>query len=74
MEEAILNVAAEHGRAIGAREILATYLPTERNRLCPESWRDRSGFTGESATFRWALTSPYPLRSQVSLELEVPTA
>jgi FkbH-like protein len=74
MEETMLHVAAEHGRAIGTREILATYLPTARNRPCLEFWQDRSGFLADGATFRWSLASPYPLPPQVSLELEVPAA
>jgi FkbH-like protein len=74
MEETMLHVAAEHGRAIGGEEIVAAYLPTERNRPCLEFWRDRSRFVAEGATFRWSLTKPYPLPSEVALELEVPAS
>jgi FkbH-like protein len=74
MEETMLHVAAEHGRAIGARELVATHLPTERNGPCLNFWRERSGFTvaGHADTFRWPLAEPYPLPRQVSLELEIP--
>jgi hypothetical protein len=55
-----LHVAAKHGRANGAREILATYTPTERSR--PGVLAGLVGLHGDAATFRWALTSPFGLR------------
>jgi FkbH-like protein len=74
MEETMLHVAAEHGRAIGACELVATLLPTERNLPCLNFWRERSGFAvaDDGHTFRWQLAEPYPLPRLVSLELEVP--
>jgi FkbH-like protein len=76
MEETMLHIAAEHGRSVGAKEVVATYRPTERNRPCLDFWRDRSGFAaaGDDATFAWSLQQPYPAPQGVSLELEVPAA
>jgi FkbH-like protein len=74
MEESMLHVAAEHGRMIGAREMVAEYVPTARNAPCLEFWRTRSGFAARSdeRTFSWDLAAAYPLPSAVSLALEIP--
>jgi FkbH-like protein len=76
MEESMLHVAAEHGRMIGAREMIAEYLPTDRNAPCLEFWRARSGFAAEEGgrAFVWNLAAAYPLPPAVSLAMEVTAA
>lgn len=76
MEETMLHVAVEHARISGARRVVATHLPTERNRPCLEFWESKSGFRPDAhdgrRTFVWEGDQAYPLPEEVTLELGVP--
>jgi FkbH-like protein len=67
VEEAMVAWLVERARELGARELCATYVPTERNRPCLDFWR-RSGFaSADGARFTWDLGTEYPLPAAVQL-------
>jgi FkbH-like protein len=61
VEETMLAWLVRCARAAGARELSATFRPTERNRPCLEFWQ-RSGFSSEGdGRFRWDASAEYPI-------------
>lgn len=67
VEETMLALAVRAAQQAGAREVVAVYRPTAKNRPCLEFWQ-RSGFTcQEPDTFRWDTTQEYPVPEQVKL-------
>jgi len=60
VEETIVAFAVERARARGASEVVATYLPTPKNKPCLSFWK-ASGFDFDEpeATFRWRARAPY---------------
>jgi FkbH-like protein len=67
VEETMVHWLVVQARKLGAAEVMAEYLPTEKNRPCREFW-ERSGFSrnGEN-TFIWDASRPYPLPEFISL-------
>ncbi|TVR53327.1 MAG: HAD-IIIC family phosphatase [Gemmatimonadales bacterium] len=73
VENAMVHVAAEGARELGARSLVAEYLETERNRPCLTFFRERSGLVPEGEggrVFRWDLGRSYPVPSHLELMLE----
>jgi FkbH-like protein len=68
IEEIMLNMAVEHARRKNLKAIVATYLPTPKNKPCLDFFR-RSGFTEEqrSNTFRWSASRDYPASGSIKL-------
>lgn len=59
VEETLLALAVEHAREQGAKQLVATYLPTERNAPCLQVFRE-SQLIEEDQVFRWDCSKPYP--------------
>jgi len=73
VENAMLHMAVERARDLGARTLGAEYLETERNAPCLSFLRDRSGLTParkEAQVFHWDLDQQYPVPSHLKLTLE----
>jgi FkbH-like protein len=68
VEETMLNIAVEHARREELKTIVATYLPTPKNKPCLDFFR-QSGFTEEqlSNTFRWSVSRDYPAPETIKL-------
>jgi len=68
VEETMVFVAMELAKEMGAREMVAEYLPTEKNKPCLEFW-EQSGFRNEEAkhVFRWDMSKEYPLPVHINL-------
>jgi len=73
VENAMIHLAVERARELGARTLTAEYLETDRNGPCLSFFRDRSGLTPEGKeerVFRWDLDRGYPVPSHLKLTLE----
>jgi FkbH-like protein len=68
IEETMLNIAVEHARGEELKTIVATYLPTPKNKPCLDFFR-RSGFTEDqlSNTFSWSVSRDYPAPENIKL-------
>lgn len=68
VEEAMLYTAITYARNQGAKLVVATPIPTEKNRPCREFFA-RSGFTCDSSTgaCNWSTTADYPLPTSITL-------
>ena len=68
VEEAMLAVATEDARRLGAGELVAEYLPTEKNGPCLEFWEE-SDFEkdGSEHVFRWTLDETHPVPDHIDL-------
>jgi FkbH-like protein len=68
IEETMLNIAVEHARREDLKTIVATYLPTPKNKPCLDFFR-RSGFTEDqlSNTFSWSVSRDYPAPENIKL-------
>ena len=68
VEKAMLAVAVEYCRSRGLQEIIATYVPTAKNKPCLDFWQS-SGFRFDASnrTFVWTLDQPYPLPPGITL-------
>jgi len=61
VEQVMVAVAAEYCSSLGLERLIATYIPTAKNKPCLEFWKS-SGFQwnqGDS-TFSWTLDKDYP--------------
>lgn len=69
VEESMVHVAAEAGRALGLVELEAVLVPTPKNEPCRRFWSKRSGFAErEAGSFRFELANPYPAPGCVAIE------
>ncbi len=66
VEEAILHFATRRALALGCSELLAEYVPTEKNKPCRDFF-SRSALTREGETFFWRAGEPLPLPAHVQL-------
>jgi FkbH-like protein len=68
VEEAMVHVAVEHARSVGARDVVLVYRPTERNAPMLAFWQEKSGFTTrDGLSFTWDSTRPYPAPRAIKL-------
>jgi FkbH-like protein len=68
VEDAMLAVATEEARRMGARDLVAEYRPTEKNAPCLEFWQESAFETGRSEhVFQWALEDSHPVPSHIDL-------
>jgi len=68
VEDAMLAVATEEARRLGANNLIAEYRPTEKNAPCLEFWQDSEFETGDSEhVFRWTLGETYPVPDHIDL-------
>lgn len=60
IEQLMLAVTVEYCRSRGLQELIATYMPTAKNKPCLDFWL-KSGFKFDSTnlTFSWAVDKPY---------------
>jgi FkbH-like protein len=60
IEKVMLAVTVEYCRSRGLQELIATYIPTAKNKPCLDFWLN-SGFTYDSAnqSFSWAVDKPF---------------
>ena len=66
VEECMLFGVLEEARTLGLVEVVADYLPTERNTPCLRFF-DRSGFRRDGHRFAWSLTADYPKPEAVTV-------
>jgi FkbH-like protein len=71
VEETMVAFAVGRARARGMEEVVATHLPTAKNKPCLTFWTSSSGFAFDEAqaTFRWAARTPYPSPSCTTVEV-----
>ncbi len=68
VEEAMVHVLAAYAKSRGAKDIVARYLPTQKNKPCLDFWR-RSGFLEEhNNTFVFDCSKPYPAPDCLAIE------
>ncbi|HKQ71154.1 MAG TPA: hypothetical protein VJT73_17535, partial [Polyangiaceae bacterium] len=68
VEETMAHLAVEAARARGASSVVATFLPTAKNKPCLTFWRS-SGFANvDDREFRWDAREPYPLPEPITLD------
>jgi FkbH-like protein len=60
VEEVILHTLVEHARALGARTVRATVVPTDRNEPCRQFFESRSGFDRDGNEYSWDAGNAYP--------------
>ncbi len=72
VERTMLHVLVNYGQSRGLEEIVAVYLPTERNKPCLEFFQKGSGFDQRGAEnhFAWDLNNEYPAPSFIQLEMD----
>jgi FkbH-like protein len=70
VEQTILHVVAEHARSLGLLQLVAMYIPTERNAPCKQFFDAHSHFmrSEDGLQYLWTLSSPYPLPEHVELQ------
>jgi FkbH-like protein len=66
VEETILSIVAEAARAGGAKRLVATYLPTEKNKPTLD-FLTRSGMQRDGSVFTWPLDEPYPVPNGIKV-------
>jgi FkbH-like protein len=66
IEKVMLAVTVEYCRSRGLQELIATYIPTAKNKPCLDFWLN-SGFTLDSAnqSFSWVVDKPYSFPSGI---------
>ena len=71
VEESMLHVLTEHGRALGAREIVAVYDATPRNAPCKSFFDEKSGLARDEsgARYTWDLAQTYPRPGHVDIHV-----
>jgi FkbH-like protein len=68
VEDAMLAVATEEARRLGAETLVAEYRPTEKNAPCLEFWQESGFETGRSKhVFRWVFPKTYPVPDHIDL-------
>lgn len=69
IEEVMLFVIFKYSKKIGLNEIRAEYIPTPKNKLCLEFWRN-SGFSHKenSNLFLWKMDKNYPVPEFIQVE------
>jgi len=68
VEETMLHVAVSAAAGRSAKQLIARYLPTPKNKPCLAFWQS-SGFDNEADTvFRWPADKPYALPDAINLE------
>ncbi len=67
IEEALLHLGVCAARERGATEVVAQYLPTDRNGPCLRALRGTGLTEPETHRFTWDCSEPYPLPSCISL-------
>lgn len=69
VEDAMLAVATEEARQMGADTLVAEYRPTEKNAPCREFWEQSEFRAGSSGyVFQWSLDDVYPVPDHIDLE------
>ncbi|MBK8020921.1 MAG: HAD-IIIC family phosphatase [Chloroflexi bacterium] len=73
VEETMLALLVAHAREQGCETVVATYVPTAKNRPCLEFFQ-RSDFHGDAAGehFTWSTHDDYPVPAQLRLEVKPP--
>ena len=68
-EESMIYKVFEYAKSQGIEELLAVYIPTNKNQPCLEFWK-RSGFqyNEETKVFSWNLKDIYPAPEYVCIE------
>ena len=69
IEETMLHIACEYGRALNLKTLTARYFKTKKNKPCRIFW-EQSGFEHEpkTDTFTWNLDILYPQPDCISIE------
>jgi len=68
IEQAMVHVAVEHARGMGADRVEADLVPTAKNAPCLTFWQ-ASGFRRDGEVrFTWDAANPYPLPAAVALK------
>jgi FkbH-like protein len=61
IEQLMVKIAVDHARACGKPRIVATYIPTEKNKPTLEFW-ESAGFAREGEReYAWETARPYPV-------------
>jgi FkbH-like protein len=68
IEESILHVAVESARRLSARQLVATYLPTERNEPTLKVFKSSGLLELTGHKFSWDCALPFPRPESVTLE------
>ena len=70
VEEAMLGVVINWARQVGAKEVVAIYRPTEKNRPCFD-FLARSGLTQRTDTaFAWSCLDEYPPQRHIEVRFQ----
>lgn len=65
VEQSMLHSAAQWATDQGAQNLVARFVPSERNRPCKEFW-ETSGFSQpQSNRFEWDLSQPFPAPANI---------
>jgi FkbH-like protein len=69
IEDAMFHIAITWARAQSKAKILATFVPTEKNGVCLEFWKN-SGceWRAEDSTFLWATKKPHSLPAHIKMQ------
>ena len=69
VEDAMLHLAAEAARGLGANELVANYEPTPRNRPTLEALRGSKLTERDDGKFIWKCSENYPVPIWISLKV-----
>lgn len=67
VEDALLAVATEEARRLGAETLVSEYRPTEKNQPCLEFWQDSDFEESSEHVFRWSLDETYSVPDHIDL-------
>jgi FkbH-like protein len=67
IEEALVHLAVERARALGANEVLARHLPTKRNGPCLAFWSSTSFERRDGGELAWNAEAPYPAPKGITI-------
>lgn len=67
VEDALLAVATEEARRLGAETLVSEYRPTDKNQPCLEFWQDSDFEEPSEHVFRWSLDETYPVPDHIDL-------
>ena len=69
VEETMLLTVVQQARRLGLEKIVATYVPTSKNRPCLDFWKRSKFATGKnSRSFRWNVRDDYPTPKHVQID------